>query len=184
MHFNQQLTPMKKTKYAILSVTNSCFLLTLLLLSACTKSRDVSILDCEIFSPNDSTYIFIYEKMHTTLDERILLQHFNVAINSDNAKTLVDVKNNWQKKYSSCYFQVKVNWYDDNYVLVHCGRSGIGIPFDLCLSKDDDLYLLDRKNGNVIKHIILDTSPWGAIFHNKKIYTQYGDPPNIRVCDF
>lgn len=155
-----------------------------LVLSSCGSKHDeqADIKNCPLLLLKDTILSTIRNKLESSIDDSLTDSKFIISYRKD--KWLIkDAKNKWENQYSRDYEGIKVESFTKDYVLIFCPHSGIAESYKLFPNKFHDLYLLDRKNGATIKHIVFQGGLGNALIYKGAVYIQF-DSSEVHRCVF
>jgi hypothetical protein len=141
------------------------------LLSGCTDNVGIDVKNCPLLSLSDTSFKTIFKKLENPINDSLIKGEFKITIR-EHIKYIKDEKNNWENGYSKDYFQIAVLSFNKEQVLIFCAYSGIVEGYKLFPHKSHDIYLLNRKNGSVIKHMTLQGGLGNALIDKEAIYIQ------------
>ncbi|MDR3694966.1 hypothetical protein [Mucilaginibacter sp.] len=161
-----------------------CIVTIFLVLSSCGSKHDeqADIKNCPLIPLKDTILGTIRNKLESPIDDSLTNSIFIINYRKD--KWLIkDAKNKWENQYSQDYEGIKVESFTNDYVLIFCPYSGITENYKLSPNKFNDMYLLDRKNGAIIKHIVFQGGLGNAIIYKGAVYAQF-DSSEVHRCVF
>jgi len=160
----------------------STLLFVVIILTSCDSYQKIKDDNCRILVDSSLPSI------KTLLDKTAIDTSYRLGFSIDYSRKefyLIDLKNKWELNFSKKYFDIQIQYANNNIAIVYCSESGIMDGLTLFPINHSDLFLIDRssgkklldiqsKNGGITKSVIKDET----------IYFEYYEPDIIRYKEY
>ncbi|MBC7510217.1 MAG: hypothetical protein H7320_15955 [Ferruginibacter sp.] len=154
------------------------FILSGILISA--NSNYKQIVDTKCFILKDNRISKIKDLLDSSKNDTSSY-HLNFLVDySRKGYYLVDKKNKWELSFSDKYFDIEVEFLNDKYVIVYCSVSGIMNGLTSVPVMYNQLYIINRNNGEKILNILSKKGLVSAIIKDNILFFKCHKPDVVR----
>ncbi len=154
----------------------------MIILSSCSNEQKTDIATCKIITSKDSIYQAVFPLLLDHLPEDSIWQEdFLIKIVND-SRMLYDKKHEWSREFASHYDYLDLMSFSNKYVVLYAAHSGILNGYRLFRKWWHDIYILDRKDGHIVKLIEISEGLGSAAIYGNAVVMRFGDPDSLRIC--
>ncbi|MBK9250073.1 MAG: hypothetical protein IPM69_18690 [Ignavibacteria bacterium] len=164
-----------------LILSYSRLLALVIILSSCNLEDKVYIEDCRVITKADPEYQFVIPSLDRNVDDSVWQIDFNSEY-LNHSVTIIDKKYKWNRTFASHYFDVIISSFTNKYVVLYAGHSGILNGYTLFPKWWHDIYVLDRKDGHVVKLIEIKEGLWSSVIYGNAVVMRFDDINALPIC--
>jgi hypothetical protein len=154
------------------------FSLAIFMMASCAKVKKIK--DTECSKLNSSSLTHIKQLLENSVNDTAN-NHFDFFIDySREDLYLIDKKNKWELNFSGKYFDIRIKFFNSDFVVLYCVVSGVMNGLTLNPIDNNNLYIINRRLGKKLVAIESKEGISSAIIEDGLLYFECYNPHFIR----